>query len=569
MSSISEISTKKRRKIVLMTILMVSLAVLLVLNFIALLKYPELLWLNLFLMAFSLGLLLTIIYLNQYQVMQSYKQLLVYVVQLEREKEQYIVDINRQRQTEETLRAQEAETKRAWQFLTNALENMKDGFALADKDNFLILCNEQYRRLFPKLRDILVPGVSADEVIQAMIETGQIVFQENSIGGVAEVDRLETLGADKRFQYLTSEGVWVEARDYPMPDGGWVGIRIDITERKDAEMALHRSEETARVILDASPDAITLADREGMILAVNAAFAEVVGKAVQDIVGQSSYDLLLDELAQDRKVLVDQAIETGRPVNYQLNSQDRSIDVLIYPVADGQGTIKQVVTFSRDVTKQRQLENQLLASLAEKEVLLKEIHHRVKNNMQVISSLLDLQSGYVTDKAVQEMMQGNRKRVRSMALVHEQLYQTADLARIDFAQYVEQLTGLLARSYDQTAGYIDLQLAVESVRLSVETAVPLGLIVNELVSNAYKHAFVDGRSGQIHIHLQSIEEDQICLTVQDNGVGFPPDVDFRQSPSLGLTIIMTLVDQLQGNIKLASQNGTQFEITLSLKPGYE
>ncbi len=562
MFDINETSAKTQRKIAFMKALMIGLAVLLALNLLALLVYSRAIGLNLFISALSLGLLLIIIFLNRQT--QPYELLLARVAQLESEKEQYLVDIIERARVEETIRVREAEAKRAWQFLTKALENMKDGLALADENNSLILCNEQYRRLFPKLRDILVPGVSAQEVIQAMVETGQIVFQENSAGEVTAADRLETLGADRKFQYLTSEGVWVEARDYPMPDGGWLGIRIDITERKDAEIALRRSEETARVILDASPDAITLVDREGIILAVNAAFAEGVGQTAQAVVGQSSYDLLIDELAQDRKVLVDQAIETGRPVNYQLNSQDRSIDVFIYPVADGQGTIKQVVTFSRDVTKQRQLENQLLASLAEKEVLLKEIHHRVKNNMQVISSLLDLQSGYITDKAVREMIQGSRERVRSMALVHEQLYQTADLARVDFAQYVEQLTGLLARSYDQTAGYIDLQLTVESVRLSVETAVPLGLIINELVSNAYKHAFADGRSGQITVELQVDSLRTICLIVQDNGLGMPAELDFRHVSSLGLTIVSTLIDQLGGQIALDRSQGTRFEMSAPL-----
>ncbi len=243
------------------------------------------------------------------------------------------------------------------------------------------------------------------------------------------------------------------------------------------------------------------------------------------------------------------------------NGQQISILLTASLLHDVQGNIQEIICMVQDISEHKQAEKKIKAALAEKEVLLKEIHHRVKNNMQVISSLLDLQSTYLEDEAAQEMMQESRRRVRSMALVHEQLYQSADLARIDFADYVHDLVGYLGRVYGNMVREVMIEVDISRVALTVETAVPLGLIINEMVSNAYKHAFPDGRSGQIHISLQEINDDQFCLFVQDDGRGFPADVDFRHSPSLGLTIIMTLVDQLQGQIELILQNGTRFELT--------
>ncbi|MDZ7270913.1 MAG: PAS domain-containing protein [candidate division KSB1 bacterium] len=212
-----------------------------------------------------------------------------------------------------------------------------------------------------------------------------------------------------------------------------------------------------------------------------------------------------------------------------------------------------------DVTERNRAMEKLTASLKEKEVLLKEIHHRVKNNMQVISSMLRLQAGYIQDPQALELFQESQNRVKSMALIHEKLYQSQDLARIDFADYLRNLTSHLFRSY---SGRPDVTLNVEvgDVHLSVETGIPCGLIVNELVSNALKHAFPGGRSGQITVSLQR-NNGTYVLSVKDDGVGFPKDVDFRNTPSLGLQLVNTLTTQLEGSVELISNGvGTEFRI---------
>jgi PAS domain S-box-containing protein len=216
--------------------------------------------------------------------------------------------------------------------------------------------------------------------------------------------------------------------------------------------------------------------------------------------------------------------------------------------------------------ERKQAHEQIQASLKEKEVLLQEIHHRVKNNLQVISSLLDLQAGYIEDERTKQMFKESRNRVRSMALIHERLYRAQDLARIDFAEYVRTLTQSLFRSYSAHAASVTLKVNVEDALLDVDAAIPCGLIVNELVSNGLKYAFPAGREGEIRVEL-SVENDRFTLVVGDNGVGFPQDVDFRNTQSLGLKLVTTLVKQIGGSIKLYRNSGTTFEIKFAAPDG--
>jgi two-component sensor histidine kinase len=217
----------------------------------------------------------------------------------------------------------------------------------------------------------------------------------------------------------------------------------------------------------------------------------------------------------------------------------------------------------QEIAERKRAEEQIKASLKEKEVLLKEIHHRVKNNLQAISSLLYLQSKGVKDKEALEMFQDGQNRVRSMALIHERLYQSKDVARVDFAEYVRNLANYLFCSYGVHSNVIQLKVNVEDVFLGIDTAIPCGLITNELISNSLKHAFPGGRGGEIRIELCADNDRQLNLMVSDNGVGFPNDLDFRETESLGLQLVNTLVEQLEGTVELDRSGGTAFEITFT------
>jgi two-component sensor histidine kinase len=206
--------------------------------------------------------------------------------------------------------------------------------------------------------------------------------------------------------------------------------------------------------------------------------------------------------------------------------------------------------------------------LREKEILLKEIHHRVKNNLQVISSLLSLQSEKLQDQQAGQLFRDSQNRIRSMALIHEKLYQSHDLARIDIRGYIQSLSHFLMRSFAAEARSVDFQTQVDEIFLGIDQAVPCGLIINELVSNALKHAFPNHREGVVFIRLHKDGEGQIHLEVGDNGIGFPEGVDFQNTTSLGLQLVNSLVGQLDGTITLNCTAGAIFLITFR-EPGTE
>ncbi|WP_235856256.1 PAS domain S-box protein [Methanolobus halotolerans] len=226
---------------------------------------------------------------------------------------------------------------------------------------------------------------------------------------------------------------------------------------------------------------------------------------------------------------------------------------LIYRHHDGSITIQGIIL---DITERKEAEEALLQT---EKIRKKEIHHRVKNNLQVISSLLYLASENFKDNDVIEAFMDSRNRVRSMALIHEELYQSKDMSSIDFADYTENLLKYLSGSYGFDDKNIKLDSDIDDVYLGVDTAVPLGMIINELVSNSLKHAFNNAEHGTINVDLK-VQNSRFILKVRDNGVGLPPDIDFRDTESLGLQLVTTLVDQIDGSIELATNNGTEFTI---------
>ncbi|MBI3601243.1 MAG: ATP-binding protein [Nitrospinae bacterium] len=247
-----------------------------------------------------------------------------------------------------------------------------------------------------------------------------------------------------------------------------------------------------------------------------------------------------------------------------------------------EGEIESIIMAFQDITEHKRMDEQIKTSLKEKEMLLKEIHHRVKNNLQIISSLFNLQSAYLRNNRqvidalsnsrdrlnvmsiIIDILSDSQNRIRSIAIVHEKLYKSEDLSRINFAEYIKDLTDNLFRSYRVNSDAIALTIKAEDIYFDVDTAISLGLIINELVLNSIKYGFTDRRNGEIMISLQH-ENGRYVLTVRDNGVGFPEGVDFRNTESLGLQLVNTLTEQLNGKIEIERKNGTEFRITFEKK----
>jgi len=219
-----------------------------------------------------------------------------------------------------------------------------------------------------------------------------------------------------------------------------------------------------------------------------------------------------------------------------------------------------LVVSLKDITERKKAEEQIKASLKEKEVMLREIHHRVKNNMQIVISLLRLQSVKVEDKKTQEILRGCQNRIHTMSIIHEKLYQSKDLAKIDYAQYIDGLAVHVFQSYGVDSNLVAVKTDLEKVFLDLNRAIPCGLIINELLSNSVTHAFPEGKKGEICINLHSDKKGMITLVVSDNGISLPDDIDFRKAQSLGLQMVNDLTRQIGGTIKLDRKAGTAFTI---------
>ena len=338
---------------------------------------------------------------------------------------------------------------------------------------------------------------------------------------------------------------------------GWLITFIDISARKQTESLLKKSEKDYRDLVDHALVGIYKTDEKGDLLFANNSLASIFGyKSAEDIKGimiTSLYknlvdrDIILQKLKEDAKLEkyeVEMMKKTGEP-----------IDILLSATRDGEIISGMIM----DITENKKAQDLIKKSLNEKEMLLKEIHHRVKNNLMVISSLLSLQSRYIKDEVSKSIFKESQNRARSMALIHELLYRSSDLKRINFGDYIRTLTNELLRMYVTDPGRIKLNINVKDMMLDINTAIPLGLIVNELVSNSMKHAFPNDRNGKIDIEFK-LENGNYSMIVSDDGEGFPKDYDIEVSDSLGLRIVNSLTEQIDGQIELDGSNGTKFII---------
>jgi PAS domain S-box-containing protein len=350
-------------------------------------------------------------------------------------------------------------------------------------------------------------------------------------------------------------------------------LQNKIIAHEQAEDALRRSEERLRLALEAAHMGVWEVNLTTGEQIWSTESEQLFGFAPGTFDGtQAAFLSRLHPEDQDRLAdMIEQATQTGHfETEYRVVHPDKSLHWIAARgkvFLDEAGNPTRMSGVDLDISDRKQAENQIRSALNEKEVLLKEIHHRVKNNLQIISSLLRMQARQAEQQTA-TLFQEAQNRVRSMALIHEQLYQSPDLSHINFGRYVRVLVNQLFQCYGVGQNTVALTIEAEELPLSLNTAIPCGLIVNELVSNALKYAFPNDRHGSITIQLEVIQPDQNhssiatgILTVTDDGIGIPPEVDWQTSSSLGLRIVRNLITQLNGNLTINHCCGTKFHIT--------
>ncbi|HEX4084386.1 MAG TPA: PAS domain S-box protein [Chthoniobacteraceae bacterium] len=339
-------------------------------------------------------------------------------------------------------------------------------------------------------------------------------------------------------------------------------VAEDITESARAQETTERF----RAILEATTDMVGMADKFGRLFYINGAGRDLLGLApdepltglrLPDVHAPWAADLVALE---GLPVAMIEGAWQGETAVLSRNGPEIPASELILAHKSPSGSVEFLSTIIRDMSEQKEAEVRVKASLEEKEVLLKEIHHRVKNNLQIVSSLLQLQASYIKDVDALNIFEESRDRIKSMALIHEQLYQSNDLAQIDFPEYLRSLLNMVLSAHRTNSTRVETRLHVDPVSLDLDTAIPVGLITNELVTNSLKYAFAGRSVGEIAVRLTKSETGDFLLMVSDNGVGLPEKFNFDKATSLGLRLVRILSKQMRARLELSNGMGTQFRV---------
>lgn len=343
-----------------------------------------------------------------------------------------------------------------------------------------------------------------------------------------------------------------------------IAIARDVSQLKEVELELEKSRIFLEKIIDSLRDGFSVLTKDGEHVMVNPALCQMTGFNADELLGQGPPHPYWGDNVSTQKIL--NKVIGGDMDDFELvfKKKDGSLfPVIVSPssLMSPEGEIYYFATV-KDISSLKQIEEDLKKSLQEKDVLMKEIHHRVKNNLQIISSLLSLQSDYIQNKTDLAIFKDSQCRAKSMALIHEKLYQSGLLKSINIKDYIQALASELIGTYSAEGKIITLDMDVDDILMDVDTAIPLGLILNEIITNSLKHAFVE-KEGEIKVYLKS-SDDQIQLEVADNGIGMRTDIDWRNTDSLGLQLVNSLCRQIDGEIELDNAHGTCFKIIFPL-----
>ena len=448
------------------------------------------------------------------------------------------------------------------------LEAAPDAILVVDRDGRIVVASHHSARLFGYARDELV-GRPVDLLVPDRFRTAHATHRADYV----REPRTRAMGEGLTLWGRRKDGteIPVEISLSPLPsEQGPLVISIirDVSQRRRADAKF-------RDLLESAPDGIVVVDRAGAIVLVNTQTELLFGYPREELVGRPIEALVPERYkrihVEHREGYV--ANPKARPMGSAAMSlfgrrRDGSefpVEISLSPIDTEEGEL--VAAAIRDISERKRVENQLRSSLREKEILLKEVHHRVKNNLQIVSSMLNLQMTQLAQAEDPEigrdaalgLLKENQARVRSIALFHEKLYQSKDLAHVDLAEYLKGVTSGVFANYGVSPDDVDLSFEVEQLELGVDAAISCGLVVNELVSNALKYAFRGRAHGAVRVVLRR-EGSDVVLAVSDDGVGLPPGIDLRNPSTLGLKLVSVLTEQVGGTVTLDAREGTRFVI---------
>ena len=430
-----------------------------------------------------------------------------------------------------------------------------------------------YKRLFDSMKNGVMVLDPLERIMDYNLAAEELLGLNNiSIGKNAnqeldmwsDISPMGKTDGKKDLKLVHSDTKWIEVQFTPIYQrrlfSGWIYIFEDISNRKKAEELIIKSEKKYRELADLLPQTVFETDVNADLTFMNIYAFEMFGYSQEDIEnGLNILELIVEEersLSRDKIKDVLSGQVSGD--EYTAQRSDKSIfPIILYsnPIIHNKihEGFRGIII---DISDLKNAEDKIVASLKEKEVLIQEINHRVKNNMQIISSLLSLQANHTSSDEAAEILKESRGRVKSMAMIHEKLYHSSNLSRLNMAEYLNNLVSDILRSYSNVPSNVTSNVYVDDIYLNINTALPMGLMVNELVSNSIKHAFPEGE-GNINIKLE-YDGEKYILTVSDNGIGLPEDVDPFESSSLGLKLVNSLSIQIEGDLSVLRDGETTF-----------
>jgi PAS domain S-box-containing protein len=462
------------------------------------------------------------------------------------------------------------------------LERMqeRDRFFQLSTDMVCISKDGYFKQINPAFEKIL--GYSSEELLSR--PTHSFIYPDDRPSAEQERQRLAAASSASPSNFtnrlLCKDGSfrWLQWRSTMDQDGARYAIARDITKEKEAEELLRLNEERFRLLIEGVKDyAIFMLDPQGLVSTWNSGAERLKGYASAEILGKHFSIFYTQEEREGphpKEELRRAEVEGHYEEEGWRVRKDGSMfwaSTVISPLWALDGTLRGFGKVTQDFTERRRAEQELQkkqadlsTSLREREVLLQEVHHRVKNNLQIVSSLINMQMRQLKDPTSRSALLECKSRIETIALIHENLYRSRNYANVQFSAYIKELISNIFHATGVSLENIEFTINIEDTPLSVDKAIPCGLILNELITNAVKHAFPEGR-GVLRVELKKLNEKDILLAVSDNGVGLPPQFEIGKSKSLGMILVSTLAGQLDGRLEIARDNGTSFQITFPLE----